>query len=138
MGGPMTSDDLLSAVARFYEAFEASDLNALSQVVTEDFIVDLPVLEHVQLDPEYRGLAGFRKLLVDRKNQKINYTRFDTQERMVDGTRVAVFGRTEGTAGAALKPFAHDWVHLFRFRGNRIELLKEYIDASEVSTALAP
>ena len=113
----MTSDDLLSAVARFYEAFEASDLNALSQVVTEDFIVDLPVLEHVQLDPEYRGLAGFRKLLVDRKNQKINYTRFDTQERM---------------------PFAHDWVHLFRFRGNRIELLKEYIDASEVSTALAP
>ena len=37
----MTSDDLLSAVARFYEAFEASDLNALSQVVTEDFIVDL-------------------------------------------------------------------------------------------------
>ena len=57
---------------------------------------------------------------------------------MVDGTRVVVFGRTEGTAGALGKPFAHDWVHLFKFDGDRITLLKEYIDASEVSAALAP
>ena len=134
----MTSADLLSAVDRFYAAFKASDLDLLSQVVTDDFIVDLPVLEYVQLDPEYRGLAGFRKLLADREDQKINYESFDEQERMVDGSRVAVFGRTEGTAGDMGKPFAHDWVHLFRFRGDRINLLKEYIDASEVSTALAP
>ena len=134
----MTSADLLSAVDRFYAAFKASDLVLLSQVVTDDFIVDLPVLEYVQLDPEYRGLAGFRKLLADREDQKINYESFDEQERMVDGSRVAVFGRTEGTAGDRRKPFAHDWVHLFRFRGDGIYLLKEYIDASEVSTALAP
>ena len=73
----MTSDKLTSTVDRFYAAFEAADLNRLSQIVTED-------------------------------------------------------------AGDARKPFAHDWVHLFRFRGERIQLLKEYLDASKVSTALAP
>jgi ketosteroid isomerase-like protein len=134
----VTSDELTSTVDRFYDAFEAADLNRLSEIVTDDFTVDLPVLERLQLDPEYHGLDGFKKLLADREQQKINYTSFKKLERMVDGTRVAVFGRTEGTAGDARKPFAHDWVHLFRFRGERIQLLKEYIDASEVSIALAP
>jgi ketosteroid isomerase-like protein len=128
----------MSAVDRFYAAFKASNLDRLSEIVTEDFIVDLPVLEHVQLDPEYRGIGGFKKLLADRDKQKINYTRFDEYERMVDGARVPVFGRTEGTAGDMGKRFAHDWVHLFRFRGDRIAVLKEYLDASEVNAALAP
>ena len=57
---------------------------------------------------------------------------------MIGVDRVAVFGRTTGTGGASNKPFAHDWVHLFRFDGDKIKLLKEYIDASEVSQALAP
>lgn len=134
----MTPDQYMSAVDRFYAAFKAGALDQLSEIVTEDFIVDLPVLEHVQLDREYRGVAGFKKLLADRDTQKITYTRFDEYERMTDGARVAVFGRTEGTAGDRGKRFAHDWVHLFRFRGDRIQLLKEYLDASEVNAALAP
>ena len=134
----MTSDELSTAVDQFYEAFRKTDLQLLARVVTEDFIVDLPVLEHVGLDPEYRGMAGFRKLLADLEKQRINYTAFDEHERIVDRNRVAVFGRTTGRAGADQKPFAHDWVHLFRFEGGRISILKEYLDASEVSVALAP
>ena len=134
----MTSDEYVAAVESFYDAFGAGNLNRVSELVTDDFTVDLPVLEHVQLDPEYHGLAGFRKLLADRDVQKIHYTSFQRHERMVDGPRVVVFGHTDGTAGAMEKRFAHDWVHLFRFEGGRIRLLKEYIDTSEVSTALAP
>lgn len=134
----MTPDKFSSMVDRFYTAFQAGKLDEVAQVITDDFVVDLPVLEHVHLDPEYRGLEGFKKLLADRSKQNIDYTLFREQERMVDATRVAVFGRTEGTAGSMGKPFAHDWVHLFRFRGERIQLLKEYLDASEVSTAMAP
>jgi ketosteroid isomerase-like protein len=132
------SDQLTSAVDQFYKAFGNTDLKLLAQIVTEDFTVDLPVLAHVGLDPEYHGLAGFEKLLEDRKTQAIHYTSFEESERMVAAGRVAVFGRTTGTAGARKNPFAHDWVHLFRFEGDRIKLLKEYIDASEVSQALAP
>lgn len=132
------SDKLRSAVANFYEAFGDSALDRLSRIVTEDFTVDLPELEHVGLDPEYRGVDGFKKLLDDRTRLQINYTGFDQHEWMVDGDRVAVFGRTTGTAGPQQKPFAHDWVHLFRFEGERIRLLKEYLDASRVSQAMAP
>ena len=106
--------------------------------MTADFTVDLPELKHVRLDPEYRGMDGFRKLMVDRELAKITYLTFDEHERMVDGDRVAVFGRTTGTAGDQQTPFAHDWVHLFRFEGERITLLKEYLDASAVNDALAP
>ena len=132
------SNQLTSVVDQFYTAFGNTDLELLSRIITEDFTVDLPVLEHVGLDPEYRGLAGFEKLLEDRTKQAIHYTSFKESERMVDADRVAVFGSTTGTAGAQNKPFAHDWVHLFRFDGDRIKLLKEYIDASEVSQSLAP
>jgi ketosteroid isomerase-like protein len=132
------SNQLTSVVDQFYQAFGNTDLELLSRIITGDFTVDLPVLEHVGLDPEYRGLAGFEKLLEDRTKQAINYTSFKEFERMVDADRVAVFGRTTGTAGPRNKPFAHDWVHLFRFDGDRIKLLKEYIDASEVSQSLAP
>lgn len=50
----------------------------------------------------------------------------------------ALLGSTKGKAGKEGRPFAHDWLHLFRFEGERIRLLKEYIDTSEVSAALAP
>ena len=52
------SDQLTSLVDEFYKAFGSTDLELLSRIITEDFTVDLPVLEHVGLDPEYRGLAG--------------------------------------------------------------------------------
>jgi ketosteroid isomerase-like protein len=132
------SNQLSSVVDQFYEAFGNTDLELLARIITEEFTVDLPELEHVGLDPEYRGLAGFKKLLADRTKQAINYTSFKEFDRMIDVDRVAVFGRTTGTAGAGNKRFAHDWVHLFRFDGHKIKLLKEYIDASEVSQALAP
>jgi ketosteroid isomerase-like protein len=134
----MTPDKLSSAVDQFYSAFQQSDLTLLARLVTADFILDLPILEHVALDAEYRGMDGFKKFLVDRSKARIDYTAFDEQHRMVDGFNVAVFGRTMGTAGERQRPFAHDWVHLFRFEGERIQLLKEYVDTSEVSMALAP
>jgi ketosteroid isomerase-like protein len=134
----LTRDTLSSTVDQFYRAFMENDLELLARVVTDDFCVDLPVLRYVPLDPEYRGIEGFRKLMRDREAGRINYTFFREHERMVDADRVAVLGRTEGTAGLDARAFAHDWVHLFRFDGDRIRLLKEYLDTSKVSDALAP
>lgn len=134
----MTSEQLSSTVDKFYKAFGDNDLTLLAQIVTEDFTVDLPILDFVNLDPEYRGIDGFKKLMTDRVAAKITYRTFVEHERMVDGDRVAVFGQTTGTAGDRNKAFAHDWVHLFRFDGDRIKLLKEYLDTSNVSRALAP
>jgi hypothetical protein len=51
---------------------------------------------------------------------------------------VSSFFADQVDGGGARMPFAHDWVHLFRFRAAPIQLLKEYIDTAEVSTALAP
>jgi ketosteroid isomerase-like protein len=129
---------LTSAVDQFYAAFMAGNFDQLSRIVTDDFTVDLPKLEHVKLEAEYHGIDGFRKLMADRDREKIVYRTFKEHDRMVDGDRVAVFGRTSGTAGVRQQQFAHDWVHLFRFDGGKIRLLKEYLDASEVDAAMAP
>ena len=134
----MTSNAFTSTVDQFYAAFEAGNLDQLAHVVTDDFTVDLPKLEHVKLDAEYHGIDGFRRLMADRVREKINYETFVEHHRMVDGDRVAVFGRTIGRAGVRQQQFAHDWVHLFRFERGKIRLLKEYLDASEVNSAMAP
>ena len=133
----MTRDTLSSAVDRFYQAFGENNPELLTDVATDDFRIEIPKLEYVPLQHTYVGIAGFKQLLADREG-RIEYTVFELQDRIIGDDAVAVFGRTEGNAVVQGRTFSHNWVHVFRFVGGRVAVFKEYVDASEVSAALAP
>jgi ketosteroid isomerase-like protein len=133
----MTREKLSSAVDRFYQAFGENKPVLLVDVATPDFRIEIPVLEHVPLQPSYVGVNGFKQLLKDREG-RINYTAFTEHDRIVGVNAVAVFGHTDGEAIQQNRTFSHDWVHVFRFRDGRVAVFKEYIDRSEVSVAMAP
>lgn len=133
----MTRDPLSSAVDRFYQAFGENKPEMVAEVATEDFRIEIPKLDYLPLQPTYVGVAGFRQLLKDREG-RIEYTAFELQDRIVGGDAVAVFGHTEGNAIVQGRTFSHNWVHVFRFSGGRVAVFKEYVDASEVSAAMAP
>ena len=133
----MTRDTLSSAVDRFYQAFGENNPELLTDVATDDFRIEIPKLEYVPLQHTYVGVAGFKQLLKDREG-RIEYTVFELQDRIIGDDAVAVFGHTEGNAIVQGRTFSHNWVHVFRFVGGRVAVFKEYVDASEVSAALAP
>ena len=133
----MTRDTLSSAVDRFYQAFGENNPDLLTDVATDDFKIEIPKLEYVPLQHTYVGIAGFKQLLKDREG-RIEYTKFEEQDRIVGDDAVAVFGHTEGKAVLEGRTFSHNWVHVFRFVGGRVAVFKEYVDASEASAALAP
>jgi ketosteroid isomerase-like protein len=133
----MTRDTLSAAVDRFYQAFGENKPELLAAVATENFRIEIPKLEYVPLQDTYVGVAGFRQLLKDREG-RIEYTDFGEQDRIVGDDAVAVFGHTKGKAVLEGRTFSHNWVHVFRFTGGRVAVFKEYVDASEVSAALAP
>ena len=133
----MTRDTLSSAVDRFYQAFGANDPDLLADVATDDFRIEIPKLDYVPLKDTYVGIAGFKQLLKDREG-RIEYTEFEEQDRIIGDNAVAVCGRTKGNAIVQGRTFSHNWVHVFWFVGGRVAVFKEYVDASEVSAALAP
>ena len=133
----MTRDTLSSAVNRFYQAFGENNPDLLTDVATKDFKIKIPKLDYVPLQHTYAGIAGFKQLMKDREG-RIEYTKFEEQDRIIGDDAVAVFGYTEGIAVVEGGKFSHNWVHVFRFDGGRVAVFKEYVDASEVSAALAP
>ena len=130
--------DPLTTVDRFYAAFGAGDPQMLTGFVTDDFRIEIPVLEHLPLRPVYEGVAGFEQLLRDRDAGQIVYDEFERTGVIAQDDAVAVTGRTAGRALAAQRPFGHEWVHIFRFADGRVATFKEYLDSSSVSAACAP
>ena len=130
----MDTSPQLTAIEKFYAAFGSEDLSLLAGIVTDDFRIEIPRMENLPLQPEYRGTAGFRQLLKDRE-PAIRYTLFEVEHRLVQGAIAVVLGRTEGLATQMGKSFAHRWVHVFDFVDGRISTFKEYIDSSSVCGA---
>jgi ketosteroid isomerase-like protein len=131
------SADHLTIVDNFYAAFGANNPAMLEGTVTKDFRIQIPVMSYLPLKGLYEGTAGFKQLLDERVGE-VEYRTFETFDTVSQGDVVVRFGRTTGTAIKTDRQFEHEWVHVFRFKGGRLAIFKEYIDSSSVSAAFAP
>ena len=129
--------DTSSMADQFYKAFKTEDPSLLQSIVTPDFEIRIPEMEHLPLKAVYVGQSGFAQLLSDRRGE-IDYDEFKECKRVVTDDLVVVLGRTKGEALKQGRTFAHEWVHVFEFAGGRIKRFKEYIDTSHVCRAFAP
>jgi hypothetical protein len=55
--------DHLTVVDTFYAAFGANNAEMLGETVTQDFRIQIPVMDYVPLTGLYVGSAGFEQLL---------------------------------------------------------------------------
>lgn len=66
----------------------------------------------------------------------LSLTEFAPQEFYADNNAVIVKGYFAGTAIGTGKPFASDWVQIWKLRGDKIYNSQAFIDTDKIITAI--
>lgn len=118
-------DDVLTAVQRMFAAFTAGDVDALLETVHESskwtYYGANPGLASV----EFEGHAAVRKFFV-RILERLEMSEFNTDEFVVQGDTVVIFGSEAGTVRATGRVFRNVWTQKYVVRDGLIVRMVEY------------
>jgi ketosteroid isomerase-like protein len=112
-------------VRRMFAAFNAGDLDALLATVHPDsrwlYVGANPRLSRA----EFSGHAAVRKFF-ERILDRLEMTAFDSDQFVVEGEVVVIFGSESGSVKATAQPFRNEWVQKYVVRDRLIVEMSEY------------
>lgn len=118
-------NDPTAIVQRMFAAFGAGDLDALVETVHPEsrwnYVGANPRLARA----EFTGHAKVRKFF-EGILTRLDITAFNTDEFIVQGDTVVVFGSESGTVRATGQPFRNEWTQKYVVRDNQITSMAEY------------
>ena len=119
------TNEPLATVERMFAAFGAGDLDALIETVHPDsrwiYLGANPELTKA----EFVGRASVRKFF-ETILERLDITEFNTDEFIVDGDTVVVFGSEAGKVKATGKTFRNEWTQKYVVKDKQITRMAEY------------
>lgn len=129
----------MSAAARvqaFFDAFLKGDIDAVVAMMDEKMTFEIPTcLKDIPIDRRMEGRDAIRKFFVEVRPKAVEYHKFEVFETLEAGERVVMLGRTEGRALTTGKPFAFNWIQVYRVVNDKIVEGAEYFDPYALSVA---
>lgn len=119
------ADDALSTVRRMFEAFTARDVNALLATVHETSRWTYYGANPRLAAADFEGHAAVRKFF-ERILERLDMSEFNTDEFVVHGDTVVVFGSEAGTVRATGNRFRNVWTQKYVVRDGLIVRMVEY------------
>ena len=120
-----STNDPAAAVQRMFAAFGAGDLDALLDTVHPDsrwtYYGANPRLSRAT----FTGRAEVRRFF-ERIFERLEVREFNTDEFVVEGNTVVVFGHEVGTVRATGQPFRNEWAQRYVVRDNLVVEMAEY------------
>lgn len=114
-----------ATVRRMFAAFGAGDLDALVETVHPDSRWTYFGANPRPVKVEFVGKARVRKFF-EGVLARLEMTAFNTDEFIVQGETVVVFGSESGTVKATGQPFHNVWTQKYVVRDNQITEMAEY------------
>lgn len=114
-----------ATVQRMFAAFEAGDLEALIETVHPDSRWTYFGANPRPVKAEFVGQARVRKFF-EGILARLEMTAFNTDEFIVQGETVVVFGRESGKVKATGQPFHNEWTQKYVVKDNQITEMAEY------------
>lgn len=115
----------LATVQKMFSAFGAGDFDALLETVHPEsrwlYIGANPRLGK----GEFVGKAAVRRFF-ERIVERLEMTAFNTDEFVIDGDTVVIFGSEAGTVRATGQPFRNEWSQKYVVKDNLITEMVEY------------
>ena len=119
------ANEPIATVKRMYAAFGAGDLDALIETVHPDsrwtYLGANPELTKA----EFVGRASVRKFF-ETILERLDITEFNTDEFIVDGDTVVVFGSEAGKVKSTGQPFRNEWAQKYVVQDKQITRMAEY------------
>ena len=118
-------NDPVATVQRMFAAFRAGDLEALLETVHPDSQWIYVGANTRLTRAEFKGRAAVRKFF-ERILARLEMTAFNTDEFIVQGDTVVIFGSESGLVRATGQPFRNEWTQKYVVRDNQITSMAEY------------
>lgn len=133
----MSDSGHVGMVKALYSAFQAGHIGAILELVSDDFVLELPAMPAVPWRSSYSGKSGLRDFLVER-GPLVTYTLFDPCQFFADQGHVLVRGETAGIARITGRSFRYKWVHIFQFSPHDLICrMEEVLDTHVLVTAFS-
>jgi len=119
------ANDPTATVKRMFAAFGARDLDALLETVHPEsrwtYVGANPELSRA----EFTGHAKVRRFF-ERILERLEITAFNTDQFVVEGETVVIFGSEAGTVKATREPFRNEWSQKYVVKDALIVEMAEY------------
>ena len=119
------ANDPAATVKRMFAAFAARDLDALLRTVHPEsrwtYYGANPNLSRA----EFAGHAKVRRFF-ERILERLEITAFNTDQFVVEGDTVVIFGSESGTVNATGQPFRNEWSQKYVVKDGLIVAMAEY------------
>ena len=119
------TNDATATVKRMFAAFGAGDLDALLETVHPEsrwtYVGANPQLSRA----EFTGHAQVRRFFT-RILERLEITAFNTDQFVVEGETVVIFGSESGTVQATREPFRNEWSQKYVVKDDLIVEMAEY------------
>lgn len=124
-------------VQAFYEAYVSRDPARIAAFLHED--VEWIIAGPVDLLPffgRHSGKAAVIELYTREIPSIIEFRGLDPEEIVIDGDRVAVFGRFSAVVRSTDRTLSHRFAQFVRFRDDKVILFRAIIDSFDVAEQL--
>ncbi len=119
------ANDPTATVQRMFAAFAAGDVDALLETVHPEshwtYVGANPRLARAQFSGSAKVRKFFEGILA-----RLEMTAFNTDEFIMQGDTVVVFGSEAGTVRATGQPFRNEWTQKYVVRDNQITSMVEF------------
>lgn len=119
------TNEPLATVERMFAAFGAGDLDALIETVHPDSRWTYLGANPEPTKAEFVGRASVRKFF-ETILERLEISEFNTDEFIVDGDTVVVFGSEAGKVKATDKTFRNEWAQKYVVKEKQITRMAEY------------
>jgi uncharacterized protein len=117
--------DPTATVRRMFAAFGAGDLDALIETVHPESRWTYYGVNPRLSQATFSGRAEVRRFF-ERILERLEMTAFNTDEFIVQGDTVVIFGSESGTVRATGQAFRNEWAQKYVVRENQIVGMAEY------------
>ena len=131
----MERENNIQTVQQIYADFGEQNVEGVLNALTEDVIWndgDRPDIPYTKKRNGKNEVMNFFMEL----GSTVAFTEFAPKEFYADNDAVIVKGSFVGKAIATGKSFASDWVHILKFRGNKISSYQGFNDTAALVAAI--
>jgi ketosteroid isomerase-like protein len=125
----------IETVKQLYASVGAKNLEGVLNALTDDIRWQPPFVAEIPHTKLRIGKAEVTNFVIEMAAE-VTYTQFMPQEYYADNDAVVVKGFFEGTANHTGKSFESDWVHIWKFRGDKICSYQAFWNTNRMLTAL--
>lgn len=132
----MDKENQIRTVKQLYADFGARNLEGVLNALTDDIRWEPPLVAEIPHTKLRNGKSEVKDFVVEMATE-VSYTHITPHEIYADNDTVIVKGFFEGKANSTGKPFSSDWVHIWKFRGDKICGYQAFWNTHNVVSALS-